>query len=154
MKRRSFLGLFSSAVAAPLLPGATVAAAPATYSKAALHGAIMHAQTRGSFSVWGLAQAVKVPVAQAEVLMQDLAKRGILGPLQGTTFGGRWATSRILVREHIGLAKSVQTAARKIVHGGSKAGFATQNSAMMAHLRNLADRYFAAKIGGKHAVSN
>lgn len=150
MKRRKFLGLFGSAIAAPLMPLPAVAASKATYSKAALHGAIMHAQTRGSFSVWGLAQAVKVPVAQAEVLMGDLAKRGILGPLQGTTFGGRWATSNVLMREHLGLAKAVHK------HSGQVRPTAGQSnssdmSGMMDHLRKLADRYFATKQNGGFA---
>lgn len=147
MKRRKFLGLFGGAIAAPLMPIPAVAATKATYSKAALHGAIMHAQTRGSFSVWGLAQAVKVPVAQAEALMGDLAKRGVLGPLQGTTFGGRWATSNVLLREHVGLAKALHKHAGKVgtsPHDDNKIALTD----MMDHLRKLADDYFANKQQG------
>jgi len=140
MKRRNFLGLFGGAIAAPLIPAPAIAAAP-TYSKAALRGAIMHAKTRGSFSVWGLAQAVKVPVETAEVLMGDLAKRGILGPLQGTTFGGRWATSNVLLRDTLAATQAVKNTTSPQTRGGQ-----TQSqhqhaevdlSAFLAHLRNV-----------------
>jgi len=33
---------------------------------------------------------------QAVAVMEHLAERGVLGPLQGTTYGGRWASSRLM----------------------------------------------------------
>lgn len=138
MKRRKFLGLFGSAFAAPLLPTPAVAAS-ATYSKVALRGAIKHAQTRGSFSVWGLANAVKVPVAQAEAMMTDLAKRGILGPLQGTTFGGRWATSNVLMRDTFAAAKAIQhsNVAQSATHKHAEPDLST----LLAHLQRVCVDY-------------
>jgi len=142
MRRRKFLGLFGGAIAAPMMPLPAMAATKATYSKAALHGAIMHAQARGSFSVWGLAQAVKIPVAQAEALMGDLAKRGILGPLQGTTFGGRWATSNVLLRDTLTATKAVQK-----TNNVARRRSATLNQAepdlgpFIAHLRQVCVDY-------------
>ena len=96
MKRRNFLGLLGAAVTTPFLPAPAMAKAAkvAPYSAAAIHAAIYHAQSRAVFSVWGLAQSVGVSVETAELLMGDLAKRGVLGPLQGASTGGRWATSQ------------------------------------------------------------
>lgn len=139
MKRRKFLGLFGAAVAAPLAPMPTMASSSAVYSKSALHAAIIHAQSRVSFSVWGLAQTLGVSAQQAEALMTELAKRGTLGPLQGTTFGGRWANSNILRRE---TAVAVQQAARKAAHSKSEPTFQSGKaepdlSLLITHLRNL-----------------
>lgn len=111
MKRRKFLGLFGAAVTAPLAPLPALGGAAtmgAVYSKSALHAAIFHAQSRVSFSVWGLAQTLGVPTAQAEALMHDMAQRGILGPLQGTTFGGRWANSNILMNKTAAAAQAAR----------------------------------------------
>jgi len=71
--------------------------------------------------------------------MTELAKRGTLGPLQGTTFGGRWANSNILRRE---TAVAVQQAARKAAHSKSEPTFQSGKaepdlSLLITHLRNL-----------------
>lgn len=111
MKRRKFLGVLGGAITAPFLPApvvaATVKAAP--YSGAAMHAAIYHAQSRAVFSVWGLAKTLNLPLPQAEALMGDLAKRGIVGPLQGTTFGGRWASSKIMKSEALALHRAARS---------------------------------------------
>ncbi len=147
MKRRGFLGLFGAAIATPFLPGSAVARAAkvAPYSAAALHGAVIHAQSRAVFSVWGLARALNLPVETTEVLMRDLAKRGVLGPLQGTTHGGRWASSRIMTREAVALQRAV-----KAQNGATRAHVSNAHAqpdltAMMTHLRGIAVNYFAAK---------
>ncbi len=123
MKRRSFLGLFGAAATAPMMPsalagGTTVRAS--VYNPAALHAAIYHAKSRAVFSVWGLAKAVNISMEQAETLMGDLAKRGILGPMQGTTFGGRWASSKIMASETLTKAQ--------VARGVSKASDALENA--------------------------
>lgn len=144
MKRRNFLRMFGAAAAAPALPAMAAGAAPVAYSQATLHAAIHHAQARVSFSVWGLAQQLGIPVGQAETLMTDMASRGILGPIQGTTFGGRWATSNILRQEM--LAARTATELRKLGQGpteGRLGGVKADLSKMMTHLRNMADRHFA-----------
>ncbi len=140
MKRRSFMRMFSAAAAAPALPAMPVAAAPAAYSKAAFHAAIYHAQSRVSFSVWGLAQQIGIPVGQAETLMHDMAARGILGPIQGTTFGGRWATSNILQQEVLTARAANQ--ARKLGQGSGEPALTGDLSKMMTHLRNMAKSHF------------
>ena len=139
MKRRKFLGMFGAAIAAPMAPLPTMASSSAVYSRSALHAAIIHARTRVSFSVWGLATTLGVPVAQAEALMIDLAKRGTLGPIQGTTYGGRWATSNIM---HHKTAIAAQQAARRTVSPKSEP--TTQSaksepdlSLLISHLRNI-----------------
>ncbi len=148
MKRRKFLGLFGAAAATPFLPAPAMAKAAkvAPYSAAAVHAAIIHAQSRAVFSVWGLARALNVSAESAEALMHDLSQRGVLGPLQGTTFGGRWASSRVMTSEAISLraarkaARQPSEAARQL-RGDDHAPMST----MMAHLQRLAADYFAAK---------
>ena len=141
MKRRSFMRMFGAAAAAPALPAMPLAAAPAAYSKAAFHAAVYHAQSRVSFSVWGLAQQIGIPVGQAETLMSDMAARGILGPIQGTTFGGRWATSNVLQQEVLALRTAEQ--ARKLGQGSADRALKADLSKMMTHLRDMAKSHFS-----------
>jgi hypothetical protein len=142
MKRRNFLGLFGAAIAAPLMPlPAAGKAAGAAYSQSAMHGAIMHAQARVSFSVWGLAKTLGVSVPQAEVLMGDMAKRGILGPLQGITHGGRWATSNILQKEMLGAVQAAKKAHQSASHQTSLKQYAEPDlGRLLAHLRGLCEK--------------
>ncbi|MEL6572758.1 MAG: hypothetical protein AAFQ64_13925 [Pseudomonadota bacterium] len=113
IKRRSFLGLLGGAVAAPVLPTPAFAkATPAVLSKSAVHAAIYHAQSRAVFSVWGLAKAANLSLEQATAVMEHLADRGILGPLQGTTHGGRWASSKVLQSEMLAKARAAKAAQR------------------------------------------
>jgi hypothetical protein len=96
MKRRGFLSMLGGAFAAPLLPSVSFAAATkAAYPASALHAAIYHAQQRVNFSVFSLAKQLRLDLGQAEVLMADMSKRGILGPMQGSTQAGRWACSKV-----------------------------------------------------------
>lgn len=111
-KRRGFLGILGGAIVAPLMPSASFGAATkAAYPASALHAAIIHAQTRVNFSVFALAQQLGLQLGQAEALMGDMSKRGILGPLQGTTQSGRWARSHVL-RCPLGHAAAVQKMAQ------------------------------------------
>ena len=99
IKRRGFLAMLGGAFAAPLMPSVSLGAATkAAYPASALHAAIYHAQTRVNFSVFALAQQLGLQLGQAEAVMTEMTKRGILGPLQGTTQSGRWASSRVLRR--------------------------------------------------------
>lgn len=96
--RRGFIGMLGGAFAAPLLPSVSLAAASTSsvaYPASALHAAIYHAQTRVNFSVFALASKLNLNLGQAEALMGDMSKRGIVGPLQGSTQAGRWARSKI-----------------------------------------------------------
>ena len=96
MKRRGFLSMLGGAFAAPLLPSVSFAAATkAAYPASALHAAIYHAQQRVNFSVFLLAKQLRLDLGQAEALMADMSKRGILGPMQGSTQAGRWARSKV-----------------------------------------------------------
>ncbi len=99
MKRRGFLSMLGGAFAAPLMPSASLGAATkAAYPASALHAAIYHSQSRVSFSVFTLAKQLGLQLGQAEQLMSDMSKRGILGPLQGRTQAGRWARSMVWIR--------------------------------------------------------
>mgnify|MGYP005995451593 CR=1 FL=1 len=85
--------------AAPMMPSASFGAATkSAYPASALHAAIYHSQSRVSFSVCTLAQHLGLQLGQAEQLMSDMSKRGILGPLQGRTQAGRWARSKVWIR--------------------------------------------------------
>ncbi len=144
MKRRNFLGLIGAAVAAPLMPLPTMGkAAGAAYSSSAMHAAIMHAQARVSFSVWGLAKTLGMTVPQAEALMGDMAKRGIVGPLQGTTHGGRWATSNIMQKEMMGAveaAKRSQLTQPSSQQAQQKTYAEPDLGRLLAHLRGLCEK--------------
>lgn len=141
MKRRNFLGLFGGAIAAPLMPLPALATAQAGYSQAAMHGAILHAQTHSAFSIWNLAKTLNLPIAQAEALMGDMAKRGIVGPLQGATFGGRWATSNVLLRDTLAASKAVQQAKTKTPEFNTHSQAEGDLSTMIAHLRKVCIDY-------------
>jgi len=140
MKRRSFLQMLGAGVTAPFMPAAPAVAAKATYSSAAVHAAIYHAQSRAVFSVWGLAKAANLSLDQATAVMEHLAERGILGPLQGTTFGGRWASSRVLLRQTAVRAQIAKTAAKTVTSSDPANRLRTLNvdlSRLLAHLRKL-----------------
>lgn len=141
MKRRKFLGLFGAATVTPLMPAPMVAAGKgaAGYSPAALHAAIYHAKTRAAFSVWGLAKTVGVSVEQADILMGDLAKRGIVGPLQGTTFGGRWASSNVLISDRLAAGAAANASRARVAAAGrpALARMEVDLSKLMTHLRQI-----------------
>lgn len=142
MKRRRFLQLFGAALTGPALPSVAVQAAPAAYSPASFHAAVYYAQSRTAFSVWGMAQKLGIPASQAEALMTDMAKRGILGPLQGTTFGGRWATSNVMRREVVRATAVVKQAVSKTPALDPKAAGNSipDIKQLLAHLRDICAR--------------
>lgn len=150
MKRRNFLKLFGAGVTAPLMPALPVraASASAAITPAAVHAAIYHAQSRAVFSVWGLARAANLTIAQATAVMDHLAGRGILGPLQGTTHGGRWARSNILNSRTLAKARAARRAFEARLAGPESPGMRHLDvdlSRLLAHLRALGDRYQSGK---------
>lgn len=142
IKRRSFLSMLGGAFAAPLMPSVSLGAATkAAYPASALHAAIYHAQSRVNFSVFSLANQLGLPLGQAEAVMTDMSKRGILGPLQGTTQAGTWARSNVWTHP---MAKA------QAAHEAAKANRETYKTTddvaqpkgadlrpMMAHLQNI-----------------
>ena len=140
MQRRKFLQFLGAATTAPFLPApALAAAAPtATYSAASVHAGIYYAQTHASFSVWGLSRAVDIPMEQAQALMMDLSKRGVISPLQGSTFGGRWASSKIMDSEVAAAGNAARRTKSKFDKTDTRRVFAEPDlSKMMAHLQQL-----------------
>jgi hypothetical protein len=112
--RRGFLKMLGGALAAPLMPSVSFAAASkAAYPASALHAAIYHAQTRVNFSAFALAQKLQLQIPQAEALMADMSARGILGPLQGQTQSGRWALSKVWNRSFVDAAAAQNTVRAK-----------------------------------------
>ena len=104
MKRRGFLQLLGSAMTAPLLPALPMGAATvgtarkAAYPALAMKMALDQAKHRVNFSVFSMAQQLGLQIDQANALMVDLSKRGVIGPIHGTTASGRWAQSRMWQR--------------------------------------------------------
>ncbi|MEL6640274.1 MAG: hypothetical protein AAFP98_02995 [Pseudomonadota bacterium] len=149
MKRRKFLGLLGASVTAPFVPASAAAKVvtkgPTTLSPAAVHAAIYHAQSRAVFSVWGLAQAANMSIDQATAVMEHLAERGILGPLQGVTHGGRWASSQIVesrMLAQVRAARSRQLAFQETATQKQQAlSFQVDLTGLIEHLRTIAARY-------------
>ena len=104
MKRRGFLQLLGSAMTAPLMPALPAGAATvgtgskAAYPAMAMKMALDQARHRVHFSVFTMAQQLGLGLDQAEALMVDLSKKGVVGPLQGATQSGRYARSRMWQR--------------------------------------------------------
>ncbi len=107
MNRRGFLQTFAAALSTPLLPTssfgaatrvAASAATKAAYPALAMKIAMDQAKSRVNFSVFSMAQQMGLPLGQAEALMIDLSKKGIVGPIQGATQSGRWARSQVWQR--------------------------------------------------------
>lgn len=104
MKRRGFLQLLGSAMTAPLMPAlpagaATVGTASrAAYPALAMKMALDQAKHRVNFSVFSMAQQLGLQIDQANALMVDLSKQGVIGPIQGATKSGRWARSQFWQR--------------------------------------------------------
>jgi 3-isopropylmalate/(R)-2-methylmalate dehydratase small subunit len=104
MKRRGFLQLLGSAMTAPLMPalpvgGAAVGtASKAAYPALAMKMALAQAKHRVNFSVFSMAQQLGLQIDQANALMVDLSKQGVIGPIQGATKSGRWARSQLWQR--------------------------------------------------------
>ena len=149
MKRRGFLQALGAAVTAPFIPvpalARTATAAAAPYSAASVHAAIYHAQSRAVFSVWGLAKAGNMTPEQASAVMEHLAERGVLGPLQGTTHGGRWASSRIMQSDTLAKARAARIAremrAKAAETGSRKLHFDIDLTQLTARLRTIQARY-------------
>ncbi len=96
MRRRSFLGLFGAAIAAPALP----AAAPAVgYSRASYGLAVAHAQKYPLVSIKGLIKRVGLSPTQAEAVFQKMSADGLLGVAYRTRVGTCHATSKICTNE-------------------------------------------------------
>lgn len=142
MKRRGFLKALGAAVTAPFLPMPALAKT-APYSAASVHAAIYHAQSRAVFSVWGLAKAANMTPDQATAVMEHLADRGILGPLQGTTHGGRWASSNILQSETLAKARAARIARELRAQAAQtrKLHFDIDLTHLTARLRTIQARY-------------
>ena len=143
MKRRGFLKTLGAAVTAPFMPMPALAKTAVPYSAASVHAAIYHAQSRAVFSVWGLAKAANMTSEQATAVMEHLAERGVLGPLQGTTHGGRWASSNILQSETLAKARAARLARELQAKADAtrKLHFDIDLSKLTARLRTIQARY-------------
>lgn len=143
MKRRGFLQALGAAVTAPFIPMPALARTAAPVSAASVHAAIYHAQSRAVFSVWGLAKAANMTPDQAVAVMEHLADRGILGPLQGTTHGGRWAASNIQQSQTLAKARAARLARelRAQAAQSRKLHFDIDLTKLTARLRTIQARY-------------
>lgn len=94
MKRRLFLSLLGGAAIAPGLP-AISAPSSVAYSRTVFGQAVFHARTRAHVSAKGIAFRLKVPVAQAEAMIGEMASKGMVTPVVGKP-GAVRAVSNIL----------------------------------------------------------
>ena len=138
MKRRRFLGLFGSAVAAPLVP--VPAIAQAGYSQAAWNTAVTTARGSAAVSVGGMARLLNMTPVATEAMMRDMVSKGILGPLTGPRHGGVWAVSRVMKAGNIAaLHKAKQIAQSDAKSRASEFSNSerAETPASISHLRNI-----------------
>lgn len=136
MQRRKFLGLFGSAVAAPMMP--LPAMAQAGYSQTAWNTAVATARGSAAVSVNGMARALGLSPAMAETLMRDMVGKGMLSPLSGTRHGGVWAASKLMKPINIAAAQKAQQVARnQAASDRSDAKAQAKPSDWISHLQKI-----------------
>ena len=84
MKRRGFIGMLGAAAVAPMLPAAAAPAATATYNRYMFGLAVFHARTRAHVSAAGIAFRLKVTTAQAEAMIAEMTRKGMVTPIMGS----------------------------------------------------------------------
>lgn len=137
MKRRSFIGMIGAAFAVPAIP---FAAPSVGYSRATYGMAVLHARTRAHVSARGLAFCLKVSVPQAEAMVAEMARGGLVRPIAG---GSMRAVSNILNPGVWGTvaSQSVKVTEPQQPKGAMSCGGTSelQNdlSLMLAHLQNI-----------------
>ncbi|SEW46011.1 hypothetical protein SAMN04488515_3426 [Cognatiyoonia koreensis] len=111
MKRRSFLTALGAAIAMPVLPSLP-AAQVASFNRYTYGLAVFHARTRAHVSARGIAHCLKVSVPQAEAMIAEMARNGLVKPV----FGGPnvRAVSNILKPDTWGLDKAARQARAQV----------------------------------------
>lgn len=144
MKRRTFLSLFGSATVAPALP-----AMAATPSAAVWTAAKTHAVKHPFVSVLGLSHRLKVSKPEAEVLIQELSRKGFIGNLRINGARPIYASSHVYVPTKGSLIEAARqqnaerAARRKAFQNQREAQrpdpkrFDVDLSRLIAHLRGL-----------------
>jgi 3-isopropylmalate/(R)-2-methylmalate dehydratase small subunit len=112
MKRRGFLTMLGAAVAAPALPAVSSAPAAAAYNRYMYGLAVFHARTRAHVSARGIAYCLKVSTAQAEAMISEMTKNGLVKPVFGAG-GNVRAVSNILNTDTWGQAGVTRRAQRR-----------------------------------------
>ena len=112
MKRRGFLKMLGAAVAAPALPAVSSAPAAAAYNRYMYGLAVFHARTRAHVSARGIAYCLKVSTAQAEAMISEMTKNGLVKPVFGAGSNVR-AVSNILNTDTWGTAGATRRAQRR-----------------------------------------
>lgn len=142
MRRRGFIQLLSAAIAAPALPAvAAPAAATSSYSRYTFGMAVFHARTRAHVSAAGISYRLKVPLAEAEAMIAEMASKGMVTPVLSKP-GAVRATSNIL-KPGVWDTSEVQKAARARRKLQAKAKSVEQSStaaetpAWIAHVRSI-----------------
>jgi hypothetical protein len=110
MKRRSFLTMLGAAVAAP---AASLGAAAMPANIGGL--AATHAKTYPFVSATGLSRRLGLSISQAQQVLVDLSRKGIVGPVQSCNTGPIHAASKVFTPTSDSLIRLAQTreAARK-----------------------------------------
>ena len=133
MQRRRFLGLFGSAVAAPMVP--VPAMAQPAYSQAAWNTAVSTARSSAALSVNGMSHVLKISPAATEALMRDMVRKGLLNPIIGPYHGGLWASSKVMKAGNIAAIHKAQQAARAEL--AEKENAKSQTGDWISHLQKI-----------------
>lgn len=112
MKRRGFLTMLGAAVTAPALPAVSSAPAAAAYNRYMYGLAVFHARTRAHVSARGIAYCLKVSTAQAEAMIAEMTKNGLVKPVFGAG-GNVRAVSNILNTDTWGTSGVARRAERR-----------------------------------------
>ena len=140
MKRRSFLTMLSAAAVMPALPAAGVAQT-AAYNRFTYGLAVFHARTHPHVSARGLAFRLKVPVVQAEAMMGEMVKNGLVRPIAGGAGVHVRAVSNILKPGIWGAPRAVRQASAAKRIASKRAMGQVQTQSMLAHLHHICHNY-------------
>jgi len=140
MKRRGFLQMLGAAVAAPVLP-AGVSTTPANIGGLAA----THAKAYPLISATGLANRLGLSVAQAQKVLLDLSRKGIVGEVTICGTGPLHAASKVFVppKESMIRLAQAQKAAREVRAAKLKAAreaackMQVDFTAMLRHLQGI-----------------
>lgn len=151
IKRRSFLAMLGAVVAAPAMPVSAGAARAHVFGLAAAH---VHKYP--FISVIGLSRRLGVSMPDAETLLVDLSRKGLVGPVNSCGAGVISAASKVFKPSPDSLIKvaQAQRKARQLrlarqaqakAHAGQ---MQVDLTAWLGHLRTLCvENGFAMRVG-------
>ena len=135
LKRRGFMGLLGAALAAPVMPMAAPQIGPQIRALAKAH-----ARNFPQVSALGLSRTMDLPMAQAQRVLLELSRKGLVGPVSEAASGPISAASRVFrpVAAITGpaVSQNVASATRAPTPTHAPQG-AANLSAMLRHLHRI-----------------